>query len=122
MPSRPDRATEVTEVPKVPDDVIIMNGYPMDTKAIVFKGKSYKFRELLVEENDLCRDAATGPEDKYDGREMMRQMIVMSAVDPEMTRADIGKIPSRLYAHFVEIVNELNDPDTLQEDKDPGNA
>jgi hypothetical protein len=73
-----------------------------------------------VEENDLCRDAATGPEDKYDGREMMRQMIVLSALDPEMTRADIGKIPSRLYAHFVEAVNNLNDPDTLEED--PGNS
>lgn len=118
MPSRPDRAAEVTEV-KVPDDTIVMNGYPLETKTVTFKGKSYKFREMLVEENDLCRDAATGPEDKYDGREMMRQMIVMSAVDPEMTRDDIGKIPARLYAHFVEVVNDLNDPDTL--DEDPGN-
>lgn len=119
MPRRPDGETEVTDEPKVPENVIEMNGYPMETKTVTYKGKAYKFRELLVEENDLCREAATGPDDKYDGREMMRQMIVMSAVDPEMTRADVGKIPARLYAHFVEAVNELSDPDTL--DVDPGN-
>lgn len=125
MSSRPDRATEVTEPEAVTETkpekpIIEMNGYVMETNSVSYKGKTYRFRELTVGENDLCREAAMGPDEKYDGREMMRMMIVSAAIAPEISRAEIEKIPSRLYAHMVDVVNTLNDPDTLE--TDPGNS
>lgn len=121
MPSRSNRAAEVTtDEGEVLADVIEMDGYVLETKTIWHRGKAYRFRELTLGENDACRDAATSPDDKYDGMEMMRQMIALSSVEPSLTRDDLNKVPARLYAHMVEAVNDLNDPDTLK--VDPGNS
>lgn len=112
MPSRSDGAT-VTET-RSPFD------FPPETKSITYRGIEYKFRELSLHENDLCRELATGPNDDYDGRVMIRQMIVMGAVEPEMTLDDLEKFPNRFYAQVVDLVNALNDPATFE--VDPGNS
>ncbi len=93
--------------------------FPAETKSITYKGVTYTFRELSVAENDICRDLATGPDDMFDGRVMIRQMIVIGAQDPEMTMEDLEKVPARLYAEFIRVVNDLNDPATFE--VDPGN-
>ena len=93
--------------------------FPSETKDIIYKGVTYTFRELTVAENDLCRELATGPDDSFDGRIMIRQMIVLGASKPEMTMEQLEKVPQRLYAHFIDVVNALNDPATFE--ADPGN-
>jgi len=93
--------------------------FPSETKSIAYKGVTYTFRELTVAENDLCRELATGTDDSFDGRTMIRQMIVLGAQSPEMTLEQLEKVPQRLYAQFIDVVNELNDPATFE--ADPGN-
>ena len=111
MPSRSDGAT-VTK--RDPFD------FPPETAEVEYAGVTYKFRELTVGENDLCRELATGPDDTYDGRVMIRQMIVTGAVEPPMTIEDLERVPQRLYAQFINVVNDLNDPETFK--ADPGNS
>lgn len=100
--------------------------FPPETATITYKGRAYTFRELTLGENDVCREAATGPDGAFDSRAMMRQMIVQASVDPELTYDDLLTIPQRFYAQIVDLVNRLNDPDTLEGDKDkdedPGNS
>jgi len=120
MPSRSDRASVTAEEPvaikAAPRDPF---DFPSETKSVTYRGVTYKFRELTVSENDLCRELATGKEDEFDGRTMIRQMIVIGAVEPEMTMDQLEKVPQRLYAQFIDVVNELNDPATFE--ADPGN-
>lgn len=111
MPSRSDGTT----VTRTPFD------FPVETKSITYKGVTYTFRELTVGENDTCRELATGPNpDDFDGRVMIRAMIVEGSVEPKIAMEDLEKIPQRLYAQFIEIINDLNDPATFQ--ADPGNS
>lgn len=118
MPSRSDRAAVIEEQPvsiaRDPFD------FPVETKVVTYRGVSYKFRELTVAENDLCRELATAPDDTFDGRVMIRQMIVAGAVEPEITMDQLEKLPTRLYSAFIDAVNDLNDPATFQ--ADPGNS
>ena len=84
----------------------------------------FKFRELTVEENDMCREAATDKKDQtFNGRTMMRMMIVTSAVDPKLQLTDLVKLPQRVFARIVDFVNDLNDANTLATDDEtePGN-
>lgn len=117
MPRRPDGATvtenEPVSIARQPFD------FPAQTSEVKYKGVTYTFRELSVAENDLCRDLATGPDDTFDGRVMIRQMIVLGATDPEMQMEDLEKVPARLYSEFIRVVNDLNDPATFE--ADPGN-
>ena len=117
MPSRSDRATVMEEPVSIARDPF---DFPVETKSVTYRGVSYTFRELTVAENDLCRELATGPDETFDGRTMIRQMIVTGAVSPEMTIDNLEKLPQRLYAQFIDAVNDLNDPATFQ--ADPGNS
>lgn len=107
-------ATEEPAVTRNPFD------FPVETKSVTYRGVTYKFRELTVGENDVCREAASGPDDTFDGRTMIRMMIVTGAVEPAMSLEDLEKVPQRLYAQFIDAVNALNDPATFE--ADPGNS
>lgn len=117
MPNRPDGAT-VTKLP-VAEPNNPFEFAPI-TKDVTYQGRTYTFRELTVGENDLARELATNEKDEFDGRVMIRQMIVLGAVAPAMTMDDLEKVPQRLYAQFINAVNDLNDPATFEED--PGNS
>src|SRR5512135_3120922 len=88
------------------------DGFVLETKAITVSGKTFKFRELTVEEMDLCREAATDGE-KFDSIKMVRMMVVTASVDPELRLESLEKMPSRVYSHLWGFVNDLNDPDAL---------
>jgi hypothetical protein len=92
--------------------------YVFEDKEVILGGKTYKFRELSVEENDLCTDAAREEGGMINGRTMMRMMIVTSSVDPKITPDDLAKMPQRVYLRLCDVVNDLNNPDTLSEGKD----
>jgi hypothetical protein len=95
------------------------DGYVLETKTVTVGGKTFRFRELTVSETDMCREAATmGGE--YDSIKMIRMMVVNSSIDPVITLEDIEKMPGRVYSHLWQLVNDLNDPDTL--DITEGNA
>jgi phage FluMu protein gp41 len=121
MPSRSNR--EVMKVVEQDPETVLEKrnpfDFPVETKSVKYRGVTYTFRELTVAENDLCRELATGPDDTFDGRVMIRQMLVVGAVEPPMTMEDLEKVPQRLYAQFIDVVNLLNDPATFEED--PGN-
>lgn len=116
MPNRSDGAT-VTKLPVAASSDAFE--FPPQTKSVEYLGRTFVFRELTVGENDLCRELSTGPDDTFDGRVMIRQMIVLGAMDPPMTLEDLDKVPQRLYAQFINLVNDLNDPATFE--ADPGN-
>jgi len=85
---------------------------------------SFTFKELTVEENDNCREAATTKSkdgtETFNGRTMMRMMIIASAVDPKITQKDLANLPQRVYAQIVDFVNNLNDGASLdKDDEDP---
>lgn len=95
--------------------------FPPNTKDIKYEGVSYKFRELTVAETDQAREDSIINE-KFDGRLMTRLMICAAAVEPTMDMEQLSKLPQRLYAAVVDLVNDLNDPDALTEDKNPGKS
>ncbi len=97
------------------------NGLAVETLEIPGRG-TYKFRELAVDENDACREGATNKEGVFNGRTMIRMMIVASAVEPKITMAELGKLPQRVYAKIVNFVNDLNDEMSLDQKEDPGNS
>lgn len=97
--------------------------FPPETDSVFYKGRKYTFRELTLGENDVCREASTGPDGAFDARTMMRMMITTAAIDPELSMDDLLVIPQRFYARIVDVVNRLNDPDMLSDEPEgePGN-
>jgi hypothetical protein len=93
--------------------------FPPNTAYVKYMGVTYNFRELTVAETDQAREDSTIG-DKFDGRLMTRLMIVASATEPTMDIEQLAKLPQRLYAAIVDKVNDLNDPEALQED--PGKS
>ena len=111
-------ATQVTEPTPLRDP---FDFQPLK-KSVTYNGVTYVFRELTVAENDVCRDGATNEKDQtFDGRLMMRLMIAEASLEPKIDIETLAKFPQRLYAHIVELVSELNDPETLK-DEDPGKS
>lgn len=94
--------------------------FPANTADVEYMGVNYKFRELTVAETDQAREDSTIG-DKFDGRLMTRLMITLSATEPTIDLEQLAKLPQRLYAKIVDVVNDLNDPDALT-DADPGKS
>lgn len=92
--------------------------YVFETRDEVIAGKTYKFRELSVEENDQCSDAAKDEHNMINGRVMMRMMIMTSAIEPKIDAEALSKMPQRVYLKLCDLVNALNDPETLDKKKD----
>lgn len=88
-------------------------------------GTEYKLRELSVKENDVCVAAARQPDGTFDGRIMMRFMVLKSVIDPKITDTDISALPQRLYLRLCDIVSDLNAddvPDLPEGEDEPKNA
>lgn len=98
------------------------DGYVLETRKITIGGRSWVFRELTVEETDQCRELATDKDSGYDPRKMLRSMIAISSVDPTLTLDQVMRAPQRLFGLWVDVINELADPDTLLPKDDSGNA
>lgn len=111
------RAAEVTKIPVVERDPF---DFPPATDQVRYQGVTYTFRELTVQETDQAREDSTIG-DVFDGRLMTRLMICAAAIDPTMTMEQLSKLPQRLYAKIVDLVNDLNDPDALK-DEDLGKS
>lgn len=94
--------------------------YPFETREETIAGRAYRFRELSVEENDECSDQAKDEHGLINGRIMMRLMIVTSALEPKITPDLLAKMPQRVYLKICDLVNSLNDPDTLDKKPDDG--
>lgn len=89
----------------------------LDVVTVTHQGKSYKFREITVDENDEALEAAKNPDgNTINTRVMNRMVITTSAVDPKISLDKLGKFSHRLYQKIVDAVNELNDPDRVEED------
>lgn len=107
----------MAEVKKIEPKVAIGEFEGLDTRTIVHQGKSYTFREITVDENDEALEAAKNPDgNTINTRVMNRMIITMSAIDPKISLDELGKFPHRLYQKIVDVVNELNDPDRVEED------
>lgn len=110
MPSRVETVNEVKYDPF---------GTVTETLDLGARGK-FSFKELTVEENDNCREAATTKTkdgvETFNGRTMMRMMIIASAVEPKITQKDLANLPQRVYAQIVDFVNNLNDGASLDKD------
>lgn len=90
---------------------------PFKEASTTINGKEWKFRELTVAENDACADGSKGPDGEFDGRAMMRLLIVKSSVEPKLDPARLAKLPQRVYLQIARVVNDLNNS---EEDEDPG--
>lgn len=93
--------------------------FPFAKETVEIAGNTFTFRELTVAENDACADAAQGPDGNFNGRTMMRMMIIESSVEPKLTTEDLAKMPNRVYIKIYDVVNRLN---TLDIDDSEGNA
>jgi hypothetical protein len=83
---------------------------------------TYEFRELTVEETDGFREASM-EKDRFNGRTMMRLMVVGSAVEPKIALKELTKLPQRVYAAIIDFVNDMNDAASLvEETEDAGNS
>lgn len=82
-----------------------------------FRGVHYVFREITVEENDNCIDAARNPDgETINNRVLTRLMVIASCVEPKgFDLAALIKLPYKAYAHIVELVNDINDESKLDE-------
>jgi hypothetical protein len=94
---------------------------PFLEKEVVISGKTFRFRELSVAENDACLEASRKPDGDIDGRVMMRLMMTKSAVEPLLNADIISKLPSRVYIKLAEAVNDINSADEEEEGSE-GNA
>lgn len=113
-------STELKAVKTASEDELLT--LPFATKTIRISGKSFTFRELSVEENDNCADAARTENGGINGRTMMRLMIIASATDPKLSADMLAKMPQRAYIRIYDTVNDLNtitvDEDIEEEGKD----
>lgn len=98
------------------------------TETLEIPGRGiWKFRELTVDENDACREGAMSKDkngqEVFNGRTMIRLMIVASSVEPKISLKDLSNLPQRVYARIVNFVNDLNDEASLEpKDEDLGNS
>ncbi len=92
--------------------------FPFEQKTVDILGRSFTFRELSVQENDDCADAARGPDNMINGRTMVRLMMIASSVDPKLTPKNLAALPQRVYAKLYDTVNALNDPESLEKPED----
>jgi hypothetical protein len=92
--------------------------YPGDTATWDYRGVHYVFREVTVEENDACIDAALSPDgNTINNRVMTRLLILKATVEPKgLTLTELVKLPYRAYEHIRELVNDLNDPERIPTD------
>jgi hypothetical protein len=91
----------------------------LEIKTVVIRGKSYKIREITVEENDAAIDAAKNPppnDNTINGRVMNRMIVVSALVDPKLDIASIGKLSNKLFSRLFDEINDLNDPEKLETD------
>ena len=91
------------------------------TDKVSYRGVDYFFRELTVAETDDARESSI-INDVFDGRLMTRLMIVTSSTEPHIDLEQLGKLPQSLYSAIVDCVNELNDPEALKKESEPGNS
>lgn len=92
--------------------------YPGQQVEWDFRGTHYVFREVTVEENDACLDAAMNPDgNTINNRTMTRLLILKSTVEPKgFSIKDLVGLPYRAYQHIVDLVNDLNDADKIPAD------
>jgi hypothetical protein len=113
MSTRGPREVTPVDPPADPFD------FPARTTEVVYLNRTFRFRELTVAENDVCRDLATDDKDVFDGRKMMRAMIVQGAIEPEMTLEQLERLPQGFYSKIIDAVNDLHNPEIGD---DPGNS
>lgn len=91
------------------------------TSTATVGGVEYQFRELSVKENEACVTAARAS-GEFDGRIMMKFMVLKSVIDPKLTDVSLGDMPQRLYLKLCDVVSELNADDEVEappEGEDP---
>jgi len=90
------------------------------TSTIKFGETEYVLRELSVKENDVCVAASKQADGTFDGRIMMRFMVLKSIVEPKTTDVSLAELPNRLYLRLCDAVSDLNadDVDDLPEGED----
>jgi len=82
----------------------------------------YTVRELSVKENNLCTLAARQPDGSFDGRIMMKMMVLKSVIAPRITDSELDELPNRLYLRLCDVVSDINADDEVDEDVEPKNA
>ena len=92
------------------------------TQTVVLGGTQYVLRELSVKENDACVSAAKQADGSFDGRIMMRFMVLKSFVEPKLSDTALVELPQRLYLRFCDIVSDLNADDDIDTEEDQDEA
>ena len=92
------------------------------TRKSMVGGTEYTVRELSVKENDLCTLAARQPDGTFDGRIMMKMMVLKSVIEPKLTDAELAELPNRLYLKLCDVVSDINADDEVDEELEPKNA
>lgn len=78
------------------------------TTKVDIGGVEYSLRELSVKENNACVAASKQTDGTFDGRIMMRMMVLKSVVEPKLVDTALDELPNRLYLRLCDVVSDLN--------------
>jgi hypothetical protein len=71
-------------------------------------GSEYTFQEVSVKDNDAAVNAARNEDGTFDGRIMMRLLVIKCSVEPKLTEEALQALPQRVYLQICDVVNDLN--------------
>jgi hypothetical protein len=79
-----------------------------ETRVVVIRDTTYRFRELSASEYDSIIKLASGPDDNAELNTVLRLMAVKSIVDPKLTSAELESKPYPVYAKLLQTVNTMH--------------
>lgn len=79
-----------------------------ETREVIIRGTTYRFRELTAAEYDSIIKLAAGPDDNAELNTVLRLMAVKSIIDPKLTSADLEAKAYPVYAKLLQTVNAMH--------------
>lgn len=94
------------------------------TTSLSLGGVEYQLRELSVKDNNACVIASKQTDGTFDGRIMMRMMVLKSVTEPKLIDTALDELPNRLYLRLCDVVSDLNadEADSDDEEIEPKNV
>jgi len=79
-----------------------------ETRTVVVRDITYKFKELSASEYDSIIKLAAGPDDNAELNTVLRLMAVKSIVEPKLTSSELESKPYPVYAKLLQTVNLMH--------------
>lgn len=91
-----------------------------ETRDVVIRDTTYKFRELSAAEYDKIIKLASGPDDNAELNVVLKLMVTQSLIDPKLTAAQLDEKPYPVYAKLLQTVNVMHFTPLVESDSKNG--